>query len=325
MKAAVLFNSSLDLNAPEEEDTLMQAQEITHWLQELGFKTRMIPFAQELQTTENDLKAWNPRFVFNLVESVNGTDRLAYTAPAILEFLKLPYTGCSAESMAETSCKIRQKKRLQQASIPTPLFWGEENSNESSIDGPFIVKSTTEHASVGIHEESVTSTLADAIALVEKLKLSSQNNHWFIERYIDGREFNISLLEMHDKTPEVLPPSEILFINFPEHLPKIVDYKAKWDTTSFSYHATERCFNFKNDDELLLEKLKIIAVKCWDLFELRGAARVDIRVDKQGNPWVLEVNTNPCLSSDAGLMAAAKKAGLTAQNVIQRLIPKAVL
>jgi D-alanine-D-alanine ligase len=118
-----------------------------------------------------------------------------------------------------------------------------------------------------------------------------------------------------------LPAAEILFDNFPDDAPKIVDYAAKWDTESPEYKATTRSFDFEASDAPLIEKLNLLCLKCWDLFSLQGAVRIDFRVDEDGNPWVLEVNANPCLSADAGFMAAALKGSATPQDVMKRLIP----
>ena len=69
-----------------------------------------------------------------------------------------------------------------------------------------------------------------------------------------------------------------------------------------------------------MKKMADMAGKCWDLFGLRGYGRVDFRVDEEGRPWVLEVNANPCLSPDAGFVAAAFKGGLGFEGVIKRII-----
>ena len=63
-----------------------------------------------------------------------------------------------------------------------------------------------------------------------------------------------------------------------------------------------------------------LALACWHLFALRGYARVDFRVDESGEPWILEVNTNPCLSLDAGFAAAVERAGLGFADAIARIL-----
>jgi len=137
----------------------------------------------------------------------------------------------------------------------------------------------------------------------------------FAEGYVEGREFNLSLL-----AGEVLPPAEIRFEGFPAGQPKMVDYRAKWDEESAEYRHTVRSFAFSPADAPLLEELAAIARRCWQAFGLRGYARVDFRVDPRGHPWVLEVNTNPCISPDGGFVAAASRAGLDLPALVGRIL-----
>jgi D-alanine-D-alanine ligase len=141
----------------------------------------------------------------------------------------------------------------------------------------------------------------------------------FAEQFVDGREFNLSMLT-GETGPEVLPPAEIRFDSYPEGKMRVVGYKAKWVENSFEYHNTPRSFEFSPVDIPLLSRLEEIAEECWRIFELRGYARVDFRVDRTGAPWVLEVNSNPCLSSDGGFAAAAAKRGLSLTDVVERII-----
>ena len=100
---------------------------------------------------------------------------------------------------------------------------------------------------------------------------------YFAEEFIDGREFNVSLI---GPGPHVLPPAEIDFSTFPPDKERIVGHTAKCDQTSFEYQATERrLFEFPASDQRLLQRLSELAVECWRLFELRGYARVDFRID----------------------------------------------
>ena len=92
---------------------------------------------------------------------------------------------------------------------------------------------------------------------------------------------------------------------------------------SFEFGSTPRRFEFPPDDAPLLEEMRRLCLKCWRHFGLRGYARVDFRVDGSGQPWVLEINTNPCLSPDAGFMAAAGQAGLSIVDVVRRIVSDA--
>ncbi len=257
-----------------------------------------------------------PDFIFNLVETVGGTDSLFYVAAAFFEYLDIPYTGCSAVSLALLSSKVRQKEFLHLAGLPTP-------EDENASQGPWIVKSDTEHASIGIGSDNIVNTPEEVNKKIHE-KQKEFGGVWFAERYIEGREFNISILDDGCGKPQVLAPAEILFTAHSQGAPKIVDYAAKWDEKSPSYSATPRRFDFDKKDEFLLINLNNLCGHCWDLFELKGAARVDFRIDETGNPWILEVNANPCLSSDAGFITAAKQSGLSPQDVVKRLLPPAL-
>jgi D-alanine-D-alanine ligase len=137
---------------------------------------------------------------------------------------------------------------------------------------------------------------------------------------VDGREFNLSVLGRGGAGAEVLPPAEIRFVDFPRGKPRMVGYKAKWDEGSRESCCTPRSFDFPAEDAPLLADLAAAATRCWNLFGLRGHARVDFRVDGAGVPWVLEVNANPCLSSDAGFAAAAARSGLSQRDAIGRIV-----
>ncbi|MGA2035451.1 MAG: hypothetical protein ABSG68_24650, partial [Thermoguttaceae bacterium] len=116
------------------------------------------------------------------------------------------------------------------------------------------------------------------------------------------------------------PPAEIDFSAFPPGKPRIVGHRAKWEADSFEYQGTPRRFDFPAEDRPLLDRREELARACWRLFRLRGYARVDFRVDGRGQPWILEINTNPCLSPDAGYAAALAQAGISLEQAIGRIL-----
>ena len=148
-----------------------------------------------------------------------------------------------------------------------------------------------------------------------------------------SREANVAVIKVPDARVDALSDifkpkkrtyAEIEFLEFAPGAPRIVDYAAKWDPASHAYHHTPRRYEFPPTDEALLGELRTLALRCWEVFGLAGYARVDFRVDEAGRPWVLEVNTNPCLSADAGFMAAAHQAGLVQRDVVGHLVEGAV-
>ncbi len=315
-----MLHQSVPPDAGQDElDVLEEAATVSEALAELGHESIDAAFSLNLEATSAQLRALCPDFVFNLVESVEGSGRLVYLAPALLDFLKIRYSGCPTEAIFVTGNKLLTKRMLQGAGIPTaPWLTPDSLDQQASQAGPWIIKSVWEHASIGLNEGSV---IADRSALPDRLRRAraSAAGDSFAELYIHGREFNVSVLG-GPRGPEVLPVAEMVFIGFPEGKPRIVDYRAKWDEGSFEYKNTVRSFDFGPKDAALVEQLRDLSKSCWTLFQLRGYARVDFRVDEAGKPWVLEVNTNPCISKGAGFLAAAGKAGLSQAEVVARVI-----
>jgi len=178
------------------------------------------------------------------------------------------------------------------------------------------VKPSREDASVGINDENVFKGSDQGI--LDRFR-NRWGDHFFIEEFITGREFNLSVLG-GPHGPEVLSPAEILFKDFPAGKPTIVGYAAKWDESTFEYQNTIRTFDFPESDYPMLEQLKEICHRCWSAFHLRGFARVDFRVDQNNQPYVLEINANPCISPDSGFYNAALRSGYTFTQVVQRII-----
>lgn len=322
MKKIVLLHTDVAPDAPEDElDCLRQALTVSETLNAVGYDTILMPFVPDLGHNMDTLRQTDPVAVFNLVETVAGKGSLVYLAPALLDILNLPYTGCRTNAMYLTSNKPLAKKMMHQSGVATPS-WICENGSLQGVpqSGTFIIKACWEEASVGLDESCVIDyTGPDNLTLAIQRKKRETRFDWFAEEYIDGREFNIGLLA-GDTGLIVLPAAEILFVDYPRQKPKILDYRSKWVEDSFEYEHTVRTFDFERRDEKLISSLREIAIRCWELFGLRGYARVDFRVDTNGFPWVLEVNANPCLSPDAGFAAALERAEISYQKAIDLLI-----
>lgn len=280
----------------------------------LGYRITVQSLDLDL-TVLDRLAAEPPNLVFNLVESLAGSGRLIHLVPSVLEDRGIHFTGCGAEAQYLTSNKPLAKRTMAAAGIATPE-WCLLPRPKCGSRARYIVKSTWEHASIGLNDESIiTGNLVGR--RLRRLDPDGRGD-WFAEHYIEGREFNISVLD-GTRGPEVLPIPEMLFVDYPPDRPRIVDYEAKWDPNSFAYHHTVRSFADRLEDGALKARLSMIARQCWQTFGLRGYARIDFRVDMAGRPWVLEVNANPCLSPDAGFLAAAAEAGYGPDQVIDRI------
>jgi D-alanine-D-alanine ligase len=323
MKVVILYDRiAKEGTHPDQSDALVQAEAISRALSDLGHESVDMTFSMDIKEFLAAIREAYPQLVFNLVESVEGHGRLIHFPASVLDLLAIPYTGAPADALYLTSSKILAKKMLAGASLPTPPYFSPKDLKMKSIPltGPYIIKSVWEHASVGLEESSVLSVKSSGQLLVEMEKRHEPlGGDCFAEQFIDGREFNLSLLASQ-KGPEVLPPAEMRFIDYPPEKWKVVGYRAKWDETSFESLHTKRSFDFPKSERPLLQNLAEIARRCWPLFGLRGYARVDFRVDEKNQPWVLEINANPCLSPDAGFAAAASQTGLSYRQVVERIL-----
>jgi D-alanine-D-alanine ligase len=309
---------------PDEADVLDQVKVVQESLAAMEMASSSLAFNLDVQGTIDRLLSLEPHFVFNLVETVQSTGRLIHMAPAVLDWLRIPYSGAKTEAIFLTSHKIIAKKMLRAAGVATPDWLTRETLADGDVGRPFIIKSVWEHGSLGLDDASVVcpgspGDLREAMVC----RAPQCYGECFAEAYVDGREFNLSILGSRGG-PQVLPPAEMAFQRFVEGKPRVVGYRAKWNKDSFEYRHTQRIFEFKREDFPLLRRLEEIALDCWRIFELRGYARVDFRVDEDGKPWVLEVNTNPCLAPDAGFMAAAERAGMARVEVVRRIVEESL-
>lgn len=324
MRVAIVHDSVSDADGPDALDVRVQARAVAGALETLGHRVRTLPCTLNLEAMQTALLAFQAEGVFNLAESLAGHGRLIHLVPACLDALDIPYTGAKTLPMFLTSHKVMAKERLKQAGLPTAEWVGPGPpalpARTEGGAGVWIIKSVWEHASIGLDADAVVAVPeARALGPLLAARAPKLGGLCFAERYIEGREFNLSLLA-DEGGPRVLPPAEIRFAGYEAGRPRILDYRAKWDESSFAYRHTTRTFAFETSDSGLLERLRRLALACWDLFGLSGYARVDFRVDDTGHPWILEVNANPCLSPDAGFAAALETAGIAYIEAVRRIL-----
>lgn len=234
----------------------------------------------------------------------------------------IKYTGCSGEAMMITTNKIITKKLLKASFLPTAPWVTLDQDYGFKSSCTYIVKPIDEDGSIGLSQDSIAKfdnicELREAMnAIRDKIGIDV-----FAEKFIDGREINISILGSNS-SPRVLAPCEIKFVGFEDkNKAKIFDYRAKWEEESFEYQNIKPSNNFEKADEKLLQELKKIALLCWHEFNLNGYARIDFRIDSESNPYVLEINTNPCITpKDSSFIRSTVSSGLTYEEVIKAII-----
>ncbi|NJL73440.1 MAG: hypothetical protein HC888_18895 [Candidatus Competibacteraceae bacterium] len=182
---------------------------------------------------------------------------------------------------------------------------------------PLIAKPSREDASLGISSDAVCHDLAGLQATVERLH-GKYRQPILIERFLDGREFNAAILEVRGR-PEVLPISEILFTEAATGGPRLTSYEAKWIEDSAAYRATPPVCPADLDDETRLA-IGQTALRVFRLLGGRDYGRVDLRLDGEGRPRVLEYNPNPDISPDAGYCRSLTAAGWSYSRFVEQLL-----
>jgi len=264
------------------------------------------------------LKELKPDIVFNFAEGLIGVNRESHM-PAMMEMLQIPYSGSDALTLGICLDKSRAKEILTYYKIPNAKFLVANQMEDivnANFDFPLIVKPISEGSSKGIFSSSFvknTKELEDEVTRI----LFTYNQPALIEEFIEGREFNVSVVG--DLKPKVLPISEIDVSKMPDHLHNIVSYQAKWDPHHESYHKTIPICpaNISKDLE---EKIKHTAIAAFKIMGTRDYARVDMRVTNDEEIYVLEVNPNPDLTDGAGFMRSAHAAGLSYSQALKKLV-----
>ncbi len=340
-RLALVLHDRVPADAPPDQlDTMEQVRGVARVLEQLGYRTRPLALDLDLGEVRRRLRGLDPTVVINLAESIEEDGRLAHLPAQLLEASGIPFTGCPGEALYRTTNKPLAKRLLRAAGLPTPdwLMGPALPAAGFQDPGPWLVKSVWEDASLGLDAGALVSG-GKALAARLATSVRRHGGAWFAERYVEGREFNVSLLDGANgpgrpgrhgpdgpdgqRDPTVLPLAEIRFRNYPPGVPPIVDYAAKWDTASFGYRNTRRTFAAGASDADLREHLARLARACWTIFGLRGYARVDFRIDTSGEAWIIEVNANPCIAPDAGFTAAAARAGMDLRDLVTRLLAAA--
>lgn len=321
MKKILIFIDKLSQNPSEDElDTKREAQEVKKALTSLEYDSIIYEFSLNLEKNIELLKSEKWLFIFNLVESLNS-NKMIHLAPLLFEINNFKYSGGNAHSLYISSDKVIAKKAIVNSKIRTPDYYYKDSKKVSDklINREVIVKPINDEASRGIKDSSIKifNSSNEIKCFIKK------NSDLFIEEYINGKEYNVSVMIINNKIT-VLPIAQMQFIDFPKDKPKILNYKSKWNEESFEYIHTRRTFNCNEGDVDLMVELKNITKRCYALFGNKGYMRVDFRSDEFGIPYVLEVNVNPCISLDSGFVAAAKEYGMNYNDLINSIIKEEI-
>ena len=263
--------------------------------------------------------------IFNLIESPPGEWWRQCAAAGALELAGAPFTGAPAAALWLTTDKLLTRALLAAEGLPVAPG-GRFDKREDVLNRvapPWILKPACEDASVGLEGNPVCATREEALARAALLTDRFPGQRIVIEHFLPGRELNVSVLEGPDG-PEVLPIPEMTYLDYPEGMPKIMGWDAKWGEGTFAYDHTVRRYLTDPADAPLLDHVRDLVRQAWRVCGLSGYARVDLRLDEAENPCILEVNANPCIAEGAGLEVSAAQSGIGPAGLVQRILDAAL-
>jgi D-alanine-D-alanine ligase len=232
----------------------------------------------------------------------------------------IPYTGSNAFTLGIALNKVLVKQILQCNGLPTPRFQLFKSAVrlalDESMDYPLIVKPSHEDASIGIEPASI---VGNAVELRKRIRhiVEEFDQPALVEEYIDGRELNVAIMGNHK--PAVFPISEIDMSTLPKRYPRIITYNAKWMKGTEEYeHTRGVCPAIL--PAALETQLKAMALEAYRLLGCRDYARVDFRLSKDHQPYILEVNPNPDISDDAGFARSAAAEGYGFDELVGKIV-----
>ena len=343
-------------DAASEREVLDIVEVVDEHLSAAGYDVCRLGAGHDPVPVVKNLRRLRPDAVFNLFEGTADDGINEVYMGGLLEWMKIPFTGCPAHAMGLARNKQLTKTLLRGAGLPTPafcvvdcppfadganlsedvtgslharpksLFLGRNPRllspfrSDSRLRWPIIVKPAAQDASVGIDQESVVS---DKESLNRRIVyvLERYGPPVLLEEFIRGRELNVSIITV--PTFRALPISEILFANGNSHAWPIVTYAAKWKPGSEEDLAT-RPHCPADLAPALAREVQRLARQAFQLLGCRDYARVDLRLSTSGRPYILEVNPNPDLHPSAGLEGSLAAAGISHADFTVELVEAAL-
>jgi len=329
LRIALIYNSYTDSQPDDKSDTgslhylRQMIRGIARGLRRLRHEVAVMPLAGDLSVLQRKLHRLRPDVVFNQYDDVVHGALYEMRVAAFIRMLGYPMTGSPALGLGLSRYKYMSLSLLRGAGLPIPpstaLVERLSDVAEHKWAFPVIVHAAQEHAGIGLARDSVVETKT---ALKEKAReiLRTYKQPALVQHFLKGREFNVGLLG--GRKVQVLPLAEVDYSRLPRSIPPIMSYAAKWVETSVEYKRTEIICPARVDDTMsaLIGKT---AVKAFRAVGGWGYGRVDLRLDEDGLPVILEVNCNPCLDSGMGLARSAEAAGITYPQMLQAIIKAA--
>ncbi|TIT24655.1 MAG: ATP-grasp domain-containing protein [Mesorhizobium sp.] len=287
-------------------------ERVVEALQDGGHETLLCEGDKGLLTTLERFMPPDPQarpsgIVFNRAEGIQGAYSCTHV-PGMLEMAGVPYTGCSPLGIGLTHDKVITKRLIRDCGMPTPNFRVMRSGTENTSDlrFPVVVKPRHEECSLGLHLVHDPAGLRLAVEMI----VAQYGQDALVEEYIDGREIHVSLLGNEEL--EVLPLVEF---DLSERETRLLTWEAKYLAAVQPPKICPAQIGSR-----LATSLRDISVATFRACQCRDYARVDLRIDRSGQPYVLEINSMPGLSMHSAYVIAAMTAGHSYSSLINRIL-----
>lgn len=269
-----------------------------------------------------------PDIVFNIAEGFYGVSREAQI-PSMLEMLNIPYTGSDTLTLATCLDKARTKEILSYHKIPNSKFVVASTIAEvekANLSFPLIVKPLWEGSSKGIFSTSFVKDNSGLDREINRIN-TEYNQPALVEEFLPGREFTVAVVG-NGSNAQVLPIVEINFNEFPDDFVPIYSYEAKWILDTKENPLDVFSCPAKISTELE-NKIKENVLRTYNVLRCRDWSRIDVRLDKSGEPNIIEVNPLPGIlpnpEENSCFPKAARTAGLNYTDMINKVLHSAAM
>jgi D-alanine-D-alanine ligase len=305
---------------PQEAEAWKTEYDVVTTLRELGHDARALGVQDELHPIREVLDEFKPDIVFNLLEEFHRNVLYDQNVVSYLELMQMPYTGCNPRGLVLARSKALSKKLLLYHRIRVPGFHvfplHRKVRRPARLPFPLIVKSLTEHASLGIAQASIVDSdekLEERVAFVhDRLRTDA-----IAEEYIEGKEYYVSVLG-NDRL-QALPVWELSFENMPPNAAHIATAKVKHDVGYQKRRGIMQhvAIELPEDIEALMRHT---SKRIYRLLELDGYARIDYRLADDGTLYFLDANPNPEIAESEEFSMAAQHAGIEYPELLRRIV-----
>ena len=293
--------------------------DVIETLKEIGHDVRVRGVHDDLRGIRATVQSFNPHIVFNLLEAFAGITTFDQNVVSYLELLRLAYSGCKPRGLILARDKALSKKLLAYHRVPVPDFTvvpvGRRPKLPRKLTFPLIVKSVFFESSTGISQASVVEN-EDQLARRVTFIHESLGTAAIVEQFIDGRELYVGVIG--NERLDVFPVWEMSFAGMSDNRWRIATERVKWSTR---YQEKNGIMTNKAElDDAVVQRIGHLAKRTYRALDLSGYARIDLRLDEDGRPYVLEANPNPNLAYGEDFAESAETAGISYERLLERIM-----